>query len=92
VKIGAEIAKGKFRYRAGARYQPSIFVNDNTETIRFSGGLGIRINRVFLDLSATFDTTSLNYSPYFLTNSAANQIVNVEGSRISADLTFGYKI
>jgi hypothetical protein len=92
VKIGAEIAKGKFRYRAGARYQPSIFVNDNSETIRFSGGLGIRINRVFLDLSATFDTTSLNYSPYFLTNSAANQIVNVEGSRISADLTFGYKI
>ncbi len=92
VKVGAEIAKGDFRYRAGVRYQPSIFVNDDTATIRYSGGVGIRINRVFIDLAATFDTTSLNYSPYFLVDPTENQVVNVEGTRINADLTFGYKI
>lgn len=92
VKVGAEIAKDKFRYRAGVRYQPSIFVNDDSASIRYSGGLGIRINRVFVDLAATFETTALTYSPYFLVDSFANQVVDVQGSQINVDLTFGYKI
>jgi len=92
VKFGTEISKGQFRYRAGVRYQPSIFANGGSSTTRFSGGIGIRINRVFLDLSGTYDTTSLSYSPYFLTNSLSDQIVNVEGRQIKMDLTFGYKL
>jgi len=92
VKIGAEIAKGKFRYRAGARYQPSIFVNDDDSNIRLSGGLGVRLNRVFIDLAGTFETNTFTYSPYFLLDSANNQIVDVDGRIIRVDLTFGYKL
>lgn len=92
VKIGTELAKGNFRYRAGVRYEPSIIQNETSASIRVSGGLGIRIKRVFVDLAASFNTNQLDYSPYFLSNSSANQIVNVEGQTINADLTFGLKL
>ena len=92
VKVGAEIAKGKFRYRAGVRYQPSIFENDNDSNIRLNGGLGVRLNRVFIDLAATFETNSSTFSPYFLLDDSNNQIVDVDGRIIRLDVTLGYKL
>jgi len=92
VKVGAEIAKANLRYRAGVRYEPSVFQNGGTANINFSGGLGIRINRVFVDLSGNFDSGESSYSPYFLTNSASNQNVTVDQKKINIDLTFGLKL
>jgi len=92
VKVGAEIAKGKFRYRAGVRYEPSIFVGSGTANIGFSGGLGIRINRVFIDLSGNYNSGDSSYSPYFLTNSESNQNVTLDQRIVNIDLTFGLKL
>jgi len=92
VKLGAEIAKDKFRYRLGVRYEPSIFQNSGTANINLSGGFGIRINRVFVDLSGNFDSGESTYSPYLLSNSSSNQNVTLDQRKINIDLTFGVKL
>lgn len=92
IKLGAEIAKSNLRYRTGVRYEPSIFQNDNSANVRLSAGFGIRINRVFVDIAGSFDSGESTYSPYFLTNSASNQVVSVNQNKLNVDLTFGLKL
>jgi len=92
VKLGAELAQNKLRYRAGIRYEPSAFKAVSDPNITFSGGLGYRMGRIFLDLAGSFNLAEQVYSPYFLINDANNQRVNLEQQRINIDFTLGYKL
>lgn len=92
IKLGAELAKANLRYRAGVRYEPSIFRNDNAANVRLSAGFGVRINRVFIDIAGSFDSGESTYSPYFLTDPSSNQIVSVNQNKLNLDLTFGLKL
>lgn len=92
VKLGVELAKNKLRYRAGARYEPSAFTVVDDPNLTLSGGLGIRLGRVFLDVAGSYNTSEQAYSPYLLVNSANNQAVTIEQSRINIDFTVGMKI
>jgi len=92
VKLGAELAKNKLRYRAGVRYEPSAFTAVDIPNLTLSGGLGIRLGRVFLDLAGAYNTSEQAYSPYQLVNSVNNQAVSLEQSRINIDFTVGMKI
>lgn len=92
VKLGAELAQNKLRYRAGIRYEPSAFKAVSDPNLAFSGGLGYRMGRVFLDLAGSFNTADQVYSPYFLLNDANNQVVDLQQQRINVDFTIGYKL
>ena len=92
IKLGAELAKGNLRYRAGVRYEPSIYKSNSDTNIKYSGGLGIRINRVFVDLAGSFNSGNSTYSPYLLTNTLSNQNVTIQQRKYNIDLTFGLKV
>jgi len=91
-KLGVEIAKKKLRYRAGVRYEPSIYRNSNNANIGISGGVGFRLNRVFIDIAGTYSTSEEAYTPYILANRSNEQIVNLKQNKIALDFTIGYKL
>ena len=83
VRGGAEIRAGLLRVRAGVAYLPDPFVqyqgSIDQSRVLLSGGLGVRNERYFADLSGTFATSKSVYTPYTLPNAtdyASAQITN----------------
>ena len=95
VRAGAEIRAGILRVRGGVAYLPSAYridldrVNraDRARTV-FSGGLGVRNERFFADLSGTYYTTRQGLSPYFL-NDEDTPTVATTNKRTSVMLSLG---
>lgn len=65
-RTGAEYRFENYRVRAGFNYMPDPFVyNDVDQSIKtFSGGLGYRSSKYFVDLAAVFSNTNRSRSPY----------------------------
>ena len=71
-RAGAEFRAGMFRIRGGAAYlaDPYLYKLDNIDrnNLQFSGGLGVRNDRFFADISGTFRTFKSAFTPYTLPN------------------------
>lgn len=65
-RFGAEYRYEKYRVRGGVNYMPDPFsYNDVDQSIKtFSGGLGYRDKKYFIDFAAIFSNTNRSRSPY----------------------------
>lgn len=75
LRVGGEARLDKFRVRAGVGFFPNAYSqNYNVEgsldrsKIQFSGGLGYRTERFYVDLAGTYLQTKDAYSPYQLSD------------------------
>jgi len=76
LRAGAEIRAGMLRVRAGAAYLPSPYKstfdalakNGDRNTVMFSGGLGLRSERFFADVSGVVYGSKTAYVPYTVNN------------------------
>ncbi|HEY0111067.1 MAG TPA: hypothetical protein VGB67_15615 [Fibrella sp.] len=96
VRAGAEIRASMFRIRGGVAYLPSAYridldrVNrEDRDRILFSGGVGVRTDRFFADLSASFYNQKTGLSPYVL-NDADTPTVSTSSQRTNAMLSVGF--
>ncbi len=71
VRVGGEVRAGMFRVRAGAAYLPSAYKdtfdplarNGDRDQILLSGGLGVRNDRFFADVSGNYYTNKFASGP-----------------------------
>jgi len=96
VRAGAEIRASMFRIRGGVAYLPSAYKIDldrvNREDrarVLFSGGVGLRSDRFFADVSASYYGQKLGISPYIL-NDADTPTVSTTSQRTNAMLSVGF--
>lgn len=76
LRAGAEVRAGMLRVRAGAAYLPSPYKstfdalakNGERNTVMFSGGLGVRSERFFADVSGAVYQSKTAYVPYTVNN------------------------
>ncbi len=76
LRAGAELRAGMFRVRGGAAYLPSPYKstfdalakNGDRNTLLFSGGLGVRNERFFADVSGVVYGSKTAYVPYTVNN------------------------
>ncbi|MEZ0610641.1 hypothetical protein ACAW74_19155 [Fibrella sp. WM1] len=95
LRAGAEIRASILRLRAGIAYLPSAYridldrVNsaDRSRTV-FSGGVGVRNDRFFADVSGSYYTTKQGLSPYYL-NDADTPTVATSNARTNVMLSLG---
>jgi hypothetical protein len=95
VRGGAEIRADMFRFRAGVAYQPSAFIVDldrvnraDRSRVIYTGGVGVRNDRFFADVSGSFFTVKSGLSPYFL-NDADTPTIATTSQRSSFMLSLG---
>ena len=73
VKVGAEYRIQNIRVRAGAKYMPDPYKqkSDNLDRSQmlFTGGVGYRSSKFFIDLAGVFNQFKGAYTPYELGNS-----------------------
>lgn len=67
-RTGAEYRFEKYRVRAGLNYMPDPFsFNEVDQSIKtYSGGLGYRDKKYFIDFAAVFSNMNRSRSPYFI--------------------------
>ncbi len=88
---GIEMVYRKFRIRGGVGILGSPQADGDSEYV-YSGGVGIRGDRIYLDVGYQLRGSDQSYSPYFV-NDASRQInVTNESSRSQLSFTIGYKI
>lgn len=72
VKVGAEYRVQNVRVRAGAKFMPDPYKqridNLNRSQMLFTGGIGYRSSKFFIDLAAVFNQFKSAYTPYELSN------------------------
>lgn len=90
VRIGGELALDILRLRAGINRLPSPFLNDDSSRFVVSGGLGVRLNTFYLDLSYRQMSQEERYYPY-LTDEAPIQEVLQKSKVGTAAATLGFK-
>ncbi len=93
VRGGAEVRAGLFRVRAGVAYLPDPYVQkfDNIDRSRLllSGGVGIRNERFFADVSGTYNTFKSAFTPYTLPNTADYGSAQVTNNSTNVTLSVG---
>ncbi|NID10888.1 hypothetical protein [Fibrivirga algicola] len=96
VRAGAEIRASMFRIRGGVAYLPSAYkidldrVNrDDRARVLFSGGVGLRSDRFFADVSASYYGQKSGVSPYIL-NDSDTPTVSTTSQRTNAMLSIGF--
>jgi hypothetical protein len=67
-RLGAEFRAKIFRARAGYNFMPNPYRNSSVDQSiqSFSGGVGIRKDTFFADLTAVYSNTNRSRSPYFV--------------------------
>ena len=96
LRVGAEIRASIFRFRGGVAHLPSAYRIDldrvsadaRARTL-FTGGLGVRTDRVAVDLSGGFHTQQAGLSPYYLSD-ADTPTVSTKAQRANAMLSVGF--
>lgn len=93
VRVGGEFRKDKFRARAGAAYLSDpyrIQLDGISRTkLALSGGLGLRNDRFFADLSGTFLTFASVFNPYVLPDSRDYASASITNLRTNFTLSLG---
>ncbi len=90
VRLGGEIALDIFRIRGGVNILPSPFDEDDSSTLTYQGGLGIRSGKFFADLAYRYRNEDFTYIPYTV-QSSVEQIVNNEVTTSNFLLTVGLR-
>ncbi|QIL76372.1 OmpP1/FadL family transporter [Hymenobacter sp. HDW8] len=90
VRIGGEARYNAFRFRLGyARYgSPYEGSGQDGSQNYFTGGLGIRQNRFFLDLAGVYNAGNQYYRAYTL-NSGNEPVITVDANRFTTSITAG---
>ena len=91
LRIGGEFVLDAFRFRAGYQRLGNPFTSGNDARSVYSGGLGIRGNKAYLDLGFAFGTASLGYQPYLIRD-AYQQVVDNKTDRAQVSATVGFKL
>jgi hypothetical protein len=89
-RVGAEYRYEKFRVRGGFNYMPDPFTyNEVDQSIKtFSGGVGYRDKKYFVDFAGIFSNTNRSRSPYFV--DGADPIAFQKYTSGTYMMTFGF--
>ncbi len=89
VRVGAEFRYKILRVRGGYSALGKTFVNNvDNKITAISGGLGARFEKFFVDLAVIRKSSSFNYSPYAISDSAP--IVDADRKETTGLVTFGF--
>lgn len=70
LRVGGEYRRDKFRFRLGYNYMPDPFKTPqngvNREIISWSGGVGYRVSKFYVDLAVVHGSGDNSYRPYQL--------------------------
>jgi hypothetical protein len=91
IRVGGEFVVDVFRFRAGYQRLGSPFTTGGDDRSVFSGGLGLRGNKAYLDLGFAFSTMSEGYQPYLIRDTY-QQRVNKDIDRAQVSVTVGFKL
>ncbi len=93
LKAGAEYRIENIRLRAGVKYMPDPFKQkvDNLDRSQmlFSGGVGYRSSKFFVDLAGVYNKFTSAYTPYELTNTANFASANLANTQTSFVISVG---
>lgn len=91
VRIGSEIAMGKWRVRGGTAFNQSPYEADNGSfETNISAGLGFRSDNFYIDLAGRSIFNNYNYIPYLMDNPENDQLVNVDINKLELIMTAGF--
>ncbi|MER0439405.1 hypothetical protein [Emticicia sp. W12TSBA100-4] len=93
LKVGGEYRIENIRLRLGAKYMPDPYKQriddlDRSQLI-FSGGVGYRSAKFFVDLAGVFNTFKTAYTPYELANTANYASANITNNQRSFVISVG---
>jgi len=92
-RVGAELAYKYIRLRGGAALTtgPWIDADRIDNGINFSGGIGYRGDKFYVDASYTIRPSTSRYEPYQLVADQFEQKVSIDSNSSFVNLTFGSK-
>jgi len=94
-RFGGEIAVKKFRFRGGLNLSGTPYNDDSNLDSSLSLGVGVRFEKIFLDLAYRRIMNNEIFTPYIINDTEANGIevteqeVNIDDNRNKLLLTFG---
>lgn len=93
-RVGGEAKAGPFSIRAGYGFLGSPYINEseNYDGNYYTGGIGYRYQRFYIDFAGTFNNqANLNLSPYNATVGGNNisPVANIDNKRVNVLLTVG---
>ncbi len=92
-RAGAEIRAGMMRFRAGAAYMPDPYTQkmDNIDRTKLlvSGGIGVRNERFFADITGSFNAAKSAFTPYTLPNSRDYASAEINNKLTTVTLSVG---
>lgn len=93
LKVGGEYRIQNLALRAGFSYYPDQYKQtfDNLDRSRsiFSGGLGYRTDKFYVDVAALYGTSASAYSPYVLNNTADYASAKINNTTTQVILSVG---
>jgi long-subunit fatty acid transport protein len=92
LRLGTELAIGKFRVRGGIERGDDPISANNKKIQTVSLGLGMREENFFLDFAFRNRKNTQGYIPYVLVDQARESLANITGDQSKFVLTFGFKI
>jgi len=97
LRLGGEYRYKLFRFRAGTNYMADPFADDQDgvkkSIMGFSGGLGYRTSRFYVDLAVTYFQGKNSYRPYVVNDPITdplNPLVKYDQKNTNVMLTFGF--
>jgi long-subunit fatty acid transport protein len=92
-RIGGELALDMLRLRAGAIFKQRPYANDDEFDTAFSAGIGLRMERFFLDLGLRKYKESSTYVPYLTSDRDLHPVQEVATTEYITDifLTLGFR-
>jgi hypothetical protein len=92
-RTGGEYRLKNFRFRAGFSYMPDPFKSEQNGTSRkiisYSGGLGYRMEKFYIDFALVNVQSETTYRPYTI-NSADSPLVTIKNNTVQGLVTLGF--
>lgn len=90
-RLGAELRKNVFRFRAGLNYQANPLVSNlaNYRMITYSAGAGIRLKTFYSDLTILQRSDNIQYSPFVFFDGTGPS-VDLSRALTTVMVTFGF--
>ncbi len=90
IRLGGELASGKFRFRAGLGLNQSPFKSDGKsfENV-YSAGFGIKGEKFYIDFGTRLIQNQFGYIPYLLDDPGQEQVVQVDLTKLEFLITGG---
>ncbi|MGH2642753.1 MAG: hypothetical protein ACRDE2_02300, partial [Chitinophagaceae bacterium] len=93
IRVGGELKFNIFSVRAGFDYMGSPFSDSNIkgQQTKYSAGIGIRSNGIYVDLAYIYSNRGDQYYPYLLQDKTVNP-ANLTYNASNIVFTFGFKL